>query len=187
MLVCSRACAYAIRALARLARQALPTPLKVRDIAAQENIPSAFLAKVLHQLVRAGLVSSSPGLAGGFRLRVPAERITLLEIVEAVDGLSQFTYCFTGLGECNEQEPCPMHESWKNVRASILDYLRQTTLAHVAEAWARRENLSSTPTGGQSVTLCELPSWRRIQGFGKQHAARGENLEDFSDFQWPLD
>lgn len=189
MLVCSRACAYAIRALARLARQSPSEPLKARDIAAQENIPSAFLAKVLHQLVKAGLVASSPGLTGGFRLRLPAAEITLLEIVEAVDGLAQFTQCFTGLGECSEKSPCPMHESWKQVRASILNYLRGTTLAQVAEAWARRGNEAATPA--RAATSKGLAEWTGSPGpKDKLVPDAGEMLEtgeDFADYPWPVD
>ena len=139
MVVCSRACAYAVKALVRLARQGPGAPVKAREIAARENIPYAFLAKVLHQLVRAGIVSSSPGLTGGFRLRVPASKISLIDIVEAVDGLAQFRQCFTGIAECNEASPCPMHASWEKVRAEILRYLRETTLAQVAETWSQGE------------------------------------------------
>ncbi|MGB9606480.1 MAG: RrF2 family transcriptional regulator [Bryobacteraceae bacterium] len=138
MLICSRACAYGLRALVRLAQEEGKVALKARDIAARESIPYAFLAKVLHQLVRAGLVSSSPGLTGGFRLRRPPSGITLLQVVEAIDGLAQFSQCFTGLAQCNEASQCPMHESWQKVRAEILRYLESTTLAQVVEAWERR-------------------------------------------------
>lgn len=189
MLVCSRACAYAIRALARLARQSPFEPLKARDIAAQESIPSAFLAKVLHQLVKAGLVTSSPGLTGGFRLRLPAAEITLLEIVQAVDGLAQFTQCFTGLGECSEKSPCPMHESWKQVRASILNYLRGTTLAQVAEAWARRGD--EAVTRGRAATGKDLAECtgrpRPRDGLVTGAGEMVETGEEFSDYQWPVD
>lgn len=191
MLVCSRACVYAIRALARLARQSPSKPLKARDVAAQEGIPSAFLAKVLHQLVKAGLVSSSPGLTGGFRLRVPAGRITLLEIVEAVDGLGQFTQCFTGVGECNEQSPCPMHESWTKVRTSILNYLRETTLEQVAEAWARRGNDREAVPGVKTMAVGRLGPWTDAPPLGSTLVAgMGEILEieeEFPDYQWPVD
>jgi len=138
MLICSRACAYAVKALVRLAREGTGVALKAREIAAKENIPCAFLAKVLHQLVRAGIVSSSPGLTGGFRLRLAPSEVALIQIVEAVDGLAQFRQCFTGIAECNELSPCPMHDSWQKVKDEILRYLRETTLAQVVEAWDRR-------------------------------------------------
>ncbi len=190
MLVCSRACVYAIRALARLAAQSPSNPLKARDIAAQENIPSAFLAKVLHQLVKAGLVSSSPGLTGGFRLRVPASRLTLLEIVAAIDGLAQFSQCFTGLGECNEQAPCPMHESWKKVRSSIEAYLRETTLGQVAEAWASKGGQTPAALGATALRAAAGTSWTETglpNGLASAEEDLTENGEGFSDFQWPID
>jgi Rrf2 family iron-sulfur cluster assembly transcriptional regulator len=138
MLICSRACAHAVKALVRLAREGAGVALKAREIAAKENIPYAFLAKVLHQLVRAGIVSSSPGLTGGFRLRLAPSEVALIQIVEAVDGLAQFRQCFTGIAECNELSPCPMHDSWQKVKEEILKYLRETTLAQVVEAWDKR-------------------------------------------------
>lgn len=137
----SRACAYAFRAMIRLARADRATPLKVKEIAQEENIPRAFLAKVLRQLARARLVSSSPGFTGGFRLTMPASQIALLEVVSAVDGLHRLNQCIAGYGECSEASACPFHRRWKQLRDRILKYLRATTLAEVVEGGNRREQV----------------------------------------------
>jgi Rrf2 family protein len=81
-----RAAAYAVFATAHLAEHGNGTPIQGRDIAESCGIPSGHLLKILQQLVRAQILSSERGPAGGFVLRKPAGEITLLEIVEAIEG-----------------------------------------------------------------------------------------------------
>ncbi len=81
-----RAAAYAVFATAHLAEHQNGSPIQGRDIAESCGIPSGHLLKILQQLVRAQILSSERGPAGGFVLRKPADEITLLEIVEAIDG-----------------------------------------------------------------------------------------------------
>lgn len=81
-----RASAYAIFATAHLAEHQNGSPIQGRDIAEACGIPSGHLLKILQQLVRAQILSSERGPAGGFVLRKRADEITLLEVVEAIDG-----------------------------------------------------------------------------------------------------
>ena len=81
-----RAAAYAVFATAHLAEHGDGTPIQGRDIADACGIPSGHLLKILQQLVRAQILSSERGPAGGFVLRRPATEITLLDVVEAIDG-----------------------------------------------------------------------------------------------------
>jgi len=82
----SRACGYALLALAYLARHGGNGPVTVDGIAAAEGLSESFLRKSLESLAGAGVLRSERGRGGGFRLARPARRITLLEVVEAVDG-----------------------------------------------------------------------------------------------------
>jgi Rrf2 family protein len=82
----SRACGYALLALAHLARHGGNGPVTVDVIAAAEGLPESFLRKTLAGLTRAGVVLAGRGPSGGLRLARPARRITLLEVVEALDG-----------------------------------------------------------------------------------------------------
>ena len=75
----------------------------VKQIAAEEEIPAHFLAKILQQLARKGLLRSSKGPTGGFLLRVPPDEVRLLDIVEALDGLSEYEKCASGLAECSDR------------------------------------------------------------------------------------
>lgn len=81
-----RAAAYAVFATTYLAEHGNGTPIQGRDIAESCGIPPGHLLKILQQLVRAQVLSSERGPAGGFVLRKPATEITLLEIVEAIEG-----------------------------------------------------------------------------------------------------
>jgi Rrf2 family protein len=81
-----RAAAYAVFATAHLAEHQNGNPIQGRDIADSCGIPSGHLLKILQQLVRAQILSSERGPAGGFVLRKAADDITLLEIVEAIEG-----------------------------------------------------------------------------------------------------
>ena len=82
----TRGCGHALRALEHLAARRDGRPATARDIAEARGAPKRFLLRVLKALVTAGLLRSAPGPGGGYRLGRPAARITLLEVVEAVDG-----------------------------------------------------------------------------------------------------
>ena len=106
----------------------------MKNIAKQENIPAHFLAKILQQLARKGLLRSRKGPTGGFALRVDPGDIRLLDIVEALDGLAPYQQCASGLSECSDEMPCSMHDNWKALRSRILDYLERNTIADLAKA-----------------------------------------------------
>jgi Rrf2 family iron-sulfur cluster assembly transcriptional regulator len=133
-MIYSRSAEYAIRAFVHLAQVPDGKYAMVKNIAEQEDIPSHFLAKILQQLARKGLLRSSKGPTGGFALRVPAANVKLWDIVEALDGMSQYTACASGLSECSDEMPCSMHDSWVTLRSRIIDYLETNTIADLVKA-----------------------------------------------------
>ena len=133
-MIYSRSAEYAIRAFVHLAQVQEGKYAMVKNIAEQEDIPAHFLAKILQQLARKGLLRSSKGPTGGFALRVDANEIRLLDIVEALDGLAPYQQCASGLSECNDDMPCSMHDSWVALRSRIMDYLGRNTIADLAKA-----------------------------------------------------
>jgi Rrf2 family transcriptional regulator, iron-sulfur cluster assembly transcription factor len=133
-MIYSRSAEYAIRAFVHLADVPAGKYAMVKDVAEQTDIPSHFLAKILQQLARKGFLKSSKGPTGGFCLRQPADEIKLLQIVDSIDGLADYQRCISGLAECNDQAPCPMHDSWAGLRSRIMDYLEQTSIADLAHA-----------------------------------------------------
>jgi Rrf2 family iron-sulfur cluster assembly transcriptional regulator len=132
MLCLSQSVGYAIQALTCLANSKSPTRL-IRDIAAEANIPPAYLAKLIKRMADADLVTSKRGIKGGTWLRKPAEEITLLQISEAIDGRKWLGRCLLGLEECSNARACPTHEFWQAARAGIEQKLENTTLRDVVE------------------------------------------------------
>ncbi|MBM3746441.1 MAG: Rrf2 family transcriptional regulator [Acidobacteria bacterium] len=130
-MIYSRSTEYAIRALVHLAQVPEGRYAMVKQIATQESIPAHFLAKILQQLARKGLLRSSKGPTGGFCLRLAADEINLMQLVEALDGLTDYHRCVSGLSECTDEAPCAMHDSWKTLRSRIIDYLETTTVAEL--------------------------------------------------------
>ncbi|RQW87332.1 MAG: Rrf2 family transcriptional regulator [Geobacter sp.] len=115
---------YAIRGILYLARQPQGKVSLVGEIAAASDVPKTFLAKILQDFVKKGLVSSSRGSGGGFMLALPAARITLLQVVEAVEGPIMPNRCLISEGACDRDGTCRVHPVWERVRqqtAAILD------------------------------------------------------------------
>ena len=133
-MIYSRSAEYAIRAFVHLAQVPEGKYAMVKNIAEQEHIPAHFLAKILQQLARKGLLRSSKGPTGGFAMRVDPSEVRLLDIVEALDGLAPFQQCASGLAECNDDMPCSMHDSWVALRSRIMDYLGRNTIADLVKA-----------------------------------------------------
>ncbi len=126
----SQTVGYAVLALGHLAKVKEPT--FVRDIAEATAIPGPYLAKLINQLARKGLVMTQRGLRGGVVLARPAAEITLMEICEALDEPVVQKRCMLGFPQCSEEHECPAHKFWLKERAVITDFLSQTTLADVA-------------------------------------------------------
>lgn len=133
-MIYSQSAGYAIRAFVHLAQVPEGKYTMVKNIAEQEDIPVYFLAKILQQLVQKGLLRSSKGPTGGFALRVPPADVKLWHIVEALEGMSQYTACASGLSECSDEMPCSMHDGWVALRARIIDYLERNTIADLVKA-----------------------------------------------------
>ncbi|MCB0713753.1 MAG: Rrf2 family transcriptional regulator [Ignavibacteriae bacterium] len=142
MRVLSNACEYAIRALVYIvASKGDRDYLPVRHIADQLDISSHFLAKIVQLLAAEGILNSYRGPNGGVNLARSPENITLMEVVSAVDGEGLFHDCFIGLPECGEQNPCPLHKWWKQVRKEISGTLSKATLADLNSGAIDRFNL----------------------------------------------
>ncbi|MCV9388229.1 RrF2 family transcriptional regulator [Reichenbachiella ulvae] len=128
----SKACEYALRTMIYLnSMKADNQRVGLNDIAAAIDSPVSFTAKILQQLVRAQLLLSVRGPHGGFV--VVDRKISLHEIVVAIDGPSLFKNCVVGLSECSETKPCPLHHKFVDIRKSLTDELKNTVLDELNE------------------------------------------------------
>lgn len=138
-MILSATCQYAIRALVFLALHEGPRPVLARDIAAAQEIPRQFLAKILHHLRQKGLVRSQKGPGGGFLLGRPASRITMGEVVSAVDGTpGPIKTCILGRHDCNDHSGCALHEVWSRFQAQYEQTIGALTLEEVARSLEKK-------------------------------------------------
>lgn len=120
---------YALRAMVCLSR-AEPDELVPREtLVEQAHLPAAYASKVLRKLVLSGLVEGRKGWHGGFRLARPAAEVRFLDVLLAVDCDPSPDHCAFGYGPCNAKNPCPLHDSWLDLRGRFRDWATQTTLA----------------------------------------------------------
>ena len=124
---------YALRALSHLARRSGDAVLG-RDLARSVGIPANYLSKVLLTLRNAGLVDTTRGSGGGYRLRRPATEIHLIDVVELFDEVSRTKPgCFLGRTRpCSEAKPCTAHSTWKGLQAAYLGFLVSTPLSAIS-------------------------------------------------------
>ena len=127
--VFSKTCEYAIRAVLFIAHKtASGGRVGIKEISGGIDSPEPFLAKILQDLSRKGLVQSAKGPNGGFYLDDHALKRPLTDIVEAIDGNGLFTGCALGLKQCSEINPCPLHGQFKAIRSEIHQLLETTEI-----------------------------------------------------------
>ena len=130
-LVPTRRTDYAIRSLIHLASTG-DQLVAAASIGDAMELPTGFLQQVLRELQRAGLVTSRPGPTGGFALARPAEEISVLQIVEAMEGPLRSSECALRGGPCHWNDVCALHWVWSSARDALCDELSGATLAEVA-------------------------------------------------------
>ena len=144
-MICSRRAEYAIRALVEIAGLNEHEFALVRDIAAKTGIPKQFLAKILQDLAREGLLKSAKGPHGGFRLAAAPAQISMRRVVEIADGSGKLERCVLGQEDCDDRASCGAHDSWMPVRSRIIDYLEGTSIADLANGLGEKRRLLSRP------------------------------------------
>lgn len=127
----SQTAEYALRAVLYLADNADEGPVPVEAVAEALDIPRNYLSKTLHALARRGVLGSSRGPGGGFRLAIPADALSLYEVVEPFDDLRERRACLLGRSECSDRNPCPAHHRWKEVADQVATFFRETTVAEL--------------------------------------------------------
>jgi Rrf2 family transcriptional regulator, iron-sulfur cluster assembly transcription factor len=142
-MIYSKSSEYAIRAATHLATLPDGHSAMAKDIARLEDIPAPFLAKILQELARKGLLRSVKGPSGGFSLKRKAAEIRLLDIVGAVDGLSHYGQCIAGFRECSEKTACPLHYSWMALHSRIMSYLERNTVGSLVKSFNGKQKAAA--------------------------------------------
>lgn len=140
---------YALRSLTYLASQPKGTAILGRDLAEQCEIPANYLSKILLSLRNAGIINAVRGSRGGYSLHREPNKVRLIDVVELFEGTRAKPECFLGINKkCSDVNPCPAHESWRDVRNAYVCLLETTTLAGISE---RSQALGANRTGGAPI------------------------------------
>ncbi len=132
----SKACEYGIRALTVIAEAGKEhKKIGMKDICKLAKTPEFFTAKILQNLVKQKIIGSQKGPSGGFFIAKDLDKITLYDIVEAIDGKEIFVKCGLGLDKCNAKKPCPMHSQFELVRNELNEMCRNNNLEDLVQGF----------------------------------------------------
>lgn len=124
---------YALRAMLYLARLEPNQRAATSQIADFQQIPSSFLAKIISQLSIAGLIHTSRGARGGVSLARRTEEISLLDVVEAIDGPITLNECTKDPSSCVFGDTCPIYDVWCQAETELVSKLRASTFDKLVE------------------------------------------------------
>lgn len=131
----SKTCEYAIRAMIFIAQKTKEGErIGIKEIAKGIDSPEHFIAKILQDLVRKGMVQSAKGPNGGFYLDKTSMKQSIADIVKATDGDKVFHGCGLGLKQCSESEPCPIHHEFKRIRKDLYTMLNKARVDAFTDA-----------------------------------------------------
>jgi Rrf2 family iron-sulfur cluster assembly transcriptional regulator len=124
---------YAVRTVLELALHPEGACVVSGEVARRQGIPAPFLAKTVALLVAADIVTTQRGVNGGIRLTRPANEITLLAVIEAIDGTITLNRCLRHPSECSRSRACVVHPLWLEICANLRSQLSRIHFASLAE------------------------------------------------------
>ena len=138
---------YAIRSVMYIASMPEGRPVLRSEVARVEKISPSFMAKLLRLLVRGGVLKSSRGVHGGFILAKEAAEISLLDIIEAMEGPIQLVPCLPDASKCEHSPRCPASSVWEHIQEQMTLVLGDTSVENLISTW-RRNGRPVAPVGG---------------------------------------
>ena len=129
----SKSCRYGIRAVIYLASRPFSEgKTGIKKISSELDLPAPFLAKILQQLAKQKILSSTKGPNGGFSILKDSRKVTLFDIVRTIDGNDIFTDCVMHNGSCQnvekEKKQCPLHDDYSKTRTNLITLFSNTTI-----------------------------------------------------------
>ena len=147
----TRASDYAVRILINLAENAETTRATRESLIENTGVPAAFLNKLVQRLVRAELIAARPGVRGGCWLATPAETISVLRVIESIDGPLELNKCIGGPEVCPRAGYCSFRRLLNQVQDEMVRILSSTTVADLV-----RDGQTSLPCVPTDPCCCEF-------------------------------
>ncbi len=134
----SNTCKYAIRAVIYISVYASSKKkVGIKEVSSKLDIPSPFLGKILQTLSKHNILDSTKGPNGGFILSRQSEEISLMDIVEIIDGTDIFTTCLIRTSKCSDEEPCGLHGSVSKLREQLKNFFINQTINDLASEFKK--------------------------------------------------
>jgi Rrf2 family transcriptional regulator, iron-sulfur cluster assembly transcription factor len=143
---------YAVRAMIHLASVPPGELAQISDISARWDIPENFLRKIIPSLTKSGMIASRRGNGGGVSLAKPAESITLLDVIEAVEGPMYLNKCLIGPEFCNRTAWCVVHCVWSEAQETLKGILRSKSIAELVAVGPAASTPATLVTGSEAQT-----------------------------------
>ena len=132
---------YAIRAVIYMALYAEENKkIGIKQISTDLGIPTPFLGKILQTLAKHKILSSTKGPHGGFGLGKKADEISLIDIIDIIDGRDMFNNCLIRLDDCSDKEPCSMHLKYAEIREKLLKLFKNQKISDLADDIKEKDN-----------------------------------------------
>ena len=110
-------------------KASVDSKISIKLVAEELDIPTPYLGKILQKLTKNNIIQSVKGPNGGFYLEDAGKNITLIKIIEVMDGLDFFTTCGLGMKECSDEHPCPLHDEYKIYKDDLWKLFNRKTIA----------------------------------------------------------
>ena len=124
----SKNCEYTIWSIGYMAASKTQKMFLAKNICRKLRIPEFYTRKGLQAVARSGILESVPGPGGGYRLAKGVGNLSILKIIQSVDGKDTFNHCMMGLSRCGEKNPCEIHEVWAKAKEGLLRALDSVSL-----------------------------------------------------------
>ncbi len=133
MIRLTKAGEYGLRAMRYLVENGDESRISIGDISENKNIPEPFLRKLFKPLVQQGIINSTRGVSGGVRLARDPKDISVLEVVEALEGPLALNECLLEDIACEFLSECGMHDIWEEAQAAMAKVLRSKNLTNLTK------------------------------------------------------
>lgn len=128
----SKSSIYGIRSVLLLALENNRQFISTRELSERLGISFHYLTKILQTLNHAKILESTKGPKGGISFRIPPEKITVYDIIYAIDSDDLFNECVLGLPGCSDLNPCSLHEKWAATKTALQNDLKEDTIKDMA-------------------------------------------------------
>ena len=152
----TRAADYAVRVMVHLASLPPGSRLQKSELVELSEAPESFLSKVLQRMVAQGLITSWRGGGGGFELAQPASQVSVLNVVEAIDGPIHLNLCVPGASGCERSLACAVHPVWVEAREALAKVLGRATMDRLARKRRTVQGASIAELGALGRTSGEI-------------------------------